>query len=556
MAVDIVLVVYAAASIQIFAYLRSPLTYPLLCLAGGMADMRSSVGHFLTGPLVAGLVSAPALFLLGVALCSHWSSRWSQRHAFLRRALGAAALAAGLLWAGYTAQGSWADRDDHLIVANPHWTLLASWAVELSGGHAPPLADTFGPQELADFEPPPPAPLAPAAARLRNVILVVLESTGVRYLGLYGSHYDTTPHLGAEAVHALVIDNAYAHVGLSANSLAAITLSMYPYMSWREYTAAYPTFPGTSLAQLLKPLGYRTAFMESADLDYVGQRRFLEGRGYDVLWDVSDLGGAAVSSWGGEDRALVDGVFRFIDQEPGRPFFAMAWTCQSHHPYEPVPGQPIVDFFKGGPLPPDDYDLGRYLNTIAEVDRQMQRLLDGLRQRGLAEDTLVVFTGDHGEAFGDPHPTWGHGARVYEENVHVPLMVWSPRLYPSGRRASLIAGHVDVNPTIAGLLGIPPAPSWEGRSLFAPARPPRTYFYAANDDYLLGVREGDWKYVYNATRGRDELFHLPTDPDELKNRAAEEPDRCQGLRRRLAAWKDHAGRRLAAATAPQRGATR
>jgi arylsulfatase A-like enzyme len=126
-------------------------------------------------------------------------------------------------------------------------------------------------------------------------------------------------------------------------------------------------------------------------------------------------------------------------------------------------------------------------------------------------------------------------------------MIWSPSLFPKGQRVDTIASHVDINPTIADLLGLPPRDSWDGRSLFSPHRVPRAYFYAANDDYLLGVRENDLKYIYNVTRGREELFDLSRDPDEIHNIAAVHPDTCRTLRQRLAAWKHHAAGRLAAA---------
>jgi len=267
--------------------------------------------------------------------------------------------------------------------------------------------------------------------------------------------------------------------------------------------------------------------------------------------DAPDLGGGPVlSSWGVDERLLVDGLLRWIDAGQGRPFYAMVWTSQSHHPYEPSPSEPFVDFFAGRPLPPDDYDLGRHLNTLRQVDLQLGRLFDGLRERGLADDTLLLLTGDHGEAFGDPHPSWGHGARIWEENVRVPLMIWSPRLFPRGGRAATIGSHVDVNPTLAGLMGIAASPAWQGRSLFDAGRPPRAYFYAARDDYLLGVREERWKYIYNATRGRDSLYDLAQDPDERRDVAEAHPDVCQRLRRRLAAWREHAGRQLARVRRP------
>jgi arylsulfatase A-like enzyme len=181
------------------------------------------------------------------------------------------------------------------------------------------------------------------------------------------------------------------------------------------------------------------------------------------------------------------------------------------------------------------------------VDRELGRFFAGLRARGLDQDTIVVVTGDHGEAFGEPHPTWGHGFKLYDEGIRVPLMIWSPALFPAGKRVATVGGQVDLNPTITDLLGLEPSRQWEGHSLLARSRPSRAYFYAANDDYLLGVREGSFKYVWNATRGREALYDLEKDPGEQTSVAAAHPEKCKVLRQRLAAWKLHAGQRLARA---------
>ena len=252
-----------------------------------------------------------------------------------------------------------------------------------------------------------------------------------------------------------------------------------------------------------------------------------------------------VSEWGGTDHNLVDGVFKWLDRNRGQPFYVMAWTIESHFPYEADPSHVAVDFFHGDE-PADAWDMGRYLNTLLDVDGQVGRLIDGLRERGLADDTLLVITGDHGEGFGTPHYSWGHGDRIWQENVRVPLMLWNPRLFPTGRRSPTIGGHVDVNPTVLGLLGLPPHVSWQGRSLFDPDRPPRAYFYAARDGYLFGVRDGDWKYTCDTTRGRQELYDLARDPAEQNDLSAAQPERTLRLRRRLAAWRDHVARATAA----------
>ena len=409
------------------------------------------------------------------------------------------------------------------------------------------IADTFPPEDLDDFRPARDArSSAPRAAAVRNVVVVVMESTGARYLGLYGSPYATTRHLSAEAKHAVVYDRAYANVGFTANALVALTLSLHPYMTWREYTQEHPAFPGVTAAEVLRDRGYRTAFLTSGFVEYANQRAFLADRGYDEVRGFAELGaGEPINSWGGGDAVLVDRTLEWIDRDRARPFYATVWTQQAHHPYDPRPGQPVVDFFAGAEPPPDDYDLGRYLNAVADVDRALGRLFAGLRARGLDDETLVVVTADHGEAFGDPHATWGHGFRLYDEGIRVPLMLWSPVLFPQGRRSDTVGSHVDLAPTVLDVLGVPAPAGWEGRSLFAEGRPPRAYFYAANDHYLLGVREGDLKYVYDASRGREQLYDLARDPDERENLAAARPEICHRLRQRLAAWKHHAALRLA-----------
>jgi len=548
LATGVVLSLYAVAGVQIFAFLRSPLTYPLLYLAGDMGNMRSSIGSFLTPGTALGLALGPLLYWAAVRATSPWFR--GLRLGPMREAAGWAALAFLFFWAHATLEGPWGGRADHLIARNPHWEFLSSVARDGFGTPGPKLQDEFPVAYLADFRPPlrdvPVAqPVFSSARPPRNVLVVVLESTGAQYLSVMGARYPTTPNLEREAAHARVFDRFYAHVGLTANSLAAMTLSIYPYMTWQEYTVEYPEFPGETLPSLLGPRGYRTAFLTSGHLDYVGQRRFLARRGFDELTDWDALGaGPDHNSWGGTDQALVEHTLAWIDRDRARPFYAVVWTQQSHHPYDPLPGTLPIDFFKGA-TPPDDWDLGRYLNTIHDADRQLGRLFDGLRARGLADDTLVVITGDHGETFGDPHPTWGHGFRVYDESLRVPLLLWNPRLFPKGGHSPVVGGHVDLNPTLAHLLGVPPSPTWQGRSLFDPDRPPRTYFYAANDDYLLGTREGDWKYVLNVTRGKDELYHMPSDPEERRNVAAQHTALCHELRQRVAAWRHHAAEHLA-----------
>ena len=245
--------VRALLSVPVFGYFHSPLTYQLLYLAGDVRDVRSSLWAFVTPASVVGLLGGTLLY----ALLARFTSR---RVGLPRRARDDRRAGAG----GRRRRGEcayarkrsdpWRYRPDHRIAENPHWC----------GGFVLPrddrlasvrLATAFPPECSGDFqtvrEPPrrgryrlgtPPA----------NVILFVLESTATQHLGLYGSPYDTTPNLQREAANAVVFDNFYAHVGHTASSLVALTLSSYPAISWRQLTKEQPDLPGVSLAQVLK----------------------------------------------------------------------------------------------------------------------------------------------------------------------------------------------------------------------------------------------------------------------------------------------------------------
>jgi arylsulfatase A-like enzyme len=130
--------------------------------------------------------------------------------------------------------------------------------------------------------------------------------------------------------------------------------------------------------------------------------------------------------------------------------------------------------------------------------------------------------------------------------VRVPLVLWNPRLFAGGARSGTIVSHVDLAPTVLDLLGVAAPAGWQGRSAFAADRPPRAYFYAGKGEFLLGVREERWKYIVDASAGREMLFDLAADPTEQRDLASGDPARCRRLRQRLAAWVDFERRRLAA----------
>ncbi len=546
---------YAVVNVILFGIVGGFLTYPLLAIIGDVRMVRSSVGAHLTLPAIAGLIGIPCAYLASVAALTRLTPAPAPRR-WVR--MSPAILATVWIAAGYYSYATYFyGRSDRLVAESPHLAIATStWQVFADGGFVR-MGGTFAPGDLADFDPPSARPVqtasvaskvirrataaldvrAIAARRPPNVVLVVLESVAARWTTLHNPLYATTPTLQAESARSAVADNFYAHIGRSSNSMVAMLLSTYPKLDFRELTQQYPDFPGTSLATMFQSRGYRTTFVTPSDMEWAGWRGFLEGHGFEHVLDYRDLAcPEMLSSWGVEDRCMVDKVVDLIGDADERPFFVTAWTTQTHHPYEPSPGVALLNLLREPT--PDDWEVSRYLNVVHETDRHLARIFEAVRRAGLEDDTLIVVTGDHGQAFGYPHDTYVQGRTVYEEDVHVPLMIWYPRRYKATARVPGIGSHVDLAPTIAELTGLPAAPEWQGRSLFEKSHSGRAYFYVAETHFRLAVREANWKYIYSVSDGRDELYDLQADPLEQHNVAAQHPDRCTRLRQRLTAWTE------------------
>ena len=523
----------------VFNYFGRHLNYDLLKLVHGVGAMQSSIGGRLTMPIALALISVPGGYY---ALSRRLARRRKPPVILVSILLAWSALGC---WQYY--RGPRPIFMPHLSV-NPHIELARSTWNALADAGKPSLQIAYPRHYLDEFQTrsmrqasAPSAWGGNSVVPPKNVIVIVLESVGTKYLSLYGSPYNTTPQLNEEAVNALVYENFYAHAPYTFCSFMALNFSIYPGMPWSyapgDFSRDGPRRLPQTLASILKQRGARTAYLHNGDLEWAGMRFVLEGQGYDTIEDYRAMGGATLTSWGTEDGRLFDRLIGFIDEKPGQSFFVFCWTDQTHDPYE-LGSATRVDFFGENVPARHADDLGRYLSLLQQLDQHLSVLFQALRDRALADDTLVVITGDHGEAFADPHDQRGHGFTVYQEDVNVPLVLWNPRLFPGGQRLGTIGGHVDLSATIADLLRIPPSKDWQGFSLFAPNRPQRAYYLASVGEYLFGVREGKWKYTFEATSGREFLTDLTVDPDELQNIAKFEPNVCGELRQRVAAWVD------------------
>jgi lipoteichoic acid synthase len=204
----------------------------------------------------------------------------------------------------------------------------------------------------------------------------------------------------------------------------------------------------------------------------------------------------------------------------------MMWTVQGHYPY--FFGKEEEDFGVA------DVNYNRYLNCLKYNDELVGNVMQILEDRKLAEETLVVVFGDHGEAFGQ-HGQYGHGTALYEENIKVPLYFINPVLF-HGERKNDIAGMKDLATTIFSIIGKEIPPVWQGRNLLT-TNSNEAFFLAPWSDYLFGYRNSNMKYIFNETRNSVEVFDLSSDPNETVNLAQSlSENELNFARNRVAAW--------------------
>lgn len=369
---------------------------------------------------------------------------------------------------------------------------------------------------------------------IKNVIVFVLESTPAEYVQPYSSRFKITPELEKYLPESIVFENIYAHAPATNNSLVSILGSIYPWLSYNSITKEYPDIKMPTLSSELKKHGYETAFFNSADNRFQKADEFLKNRKFDEIIDCNSNQCKEGFEYTDEKRNYLDGkddectaedMTAWIKNKSGKPFFAMMWTYQTHYPY----------FLSGEEKQyvSSDPDFNRYLNAVHHNDFVLGKIINELKQNGLYESTLVVVVGDHGEAFGRHNQT-AHASGIYEENLHVPCIFINPAF--KGEQRPVIGGLIDLAPTIMSQLGYEGSALWQGKDLFTENDNDRVYFFTPWADYLFGYREGNKKYIFNATKNITEIYDLKNDPYETNNLAVEFPELTAICHQRIAGW--------------------
>ena len=376
------------------------------------------------------------------------------------------------------------------------------------------------------------------------VIVYLVDTLRADHTTPYGYQRQTTPELGKFAKDAVVFESGVAHSSWTKPSVASLMTSRLP-SRHHAVQLRDPLDSGqVTLAEMLAAKGFATGAVIANSVIYAADSNFSQG--FDVFEGLH--GPEGERSKNVDTRLVVNRALDFIDARRGLPTFLYVHTMDPHVPYSPL--APFDTMFdpkpaSGHPGTDPRYDfkepldrerlIAQYDGDIAYGDQQFGRFIDGLRKRGVYDDALIFFVGDHGEEFQD-HGGWLHGRSVFDELIHVPIIVKFSGSQGAGKRVSQMVALSDVLPTILEALRmpVPDPPTIIGRPLqgvaFAKAPEQTVVSEISHRGFVSsGIRTGQAKYIRRFSPQTDELyFDLVKDPKEQTNLIDQKPE---GLRR-------------------------
>lgn len=409
-----------------------------------------------------------------------------------------------------------------------------------SGSVAPPVAPSASPRAAHDAGGP-----ARKPRPTYNVILITVDTLRAD-LGFTDYPRPVTPNIDALAGGSVVYERAYAMASFTPKCLGPLLIGKYVSETERDYQH-YTNFGPSNvfLAERVQAAGGRT--VGAASHRYFGWKKGFD-QGFD-LWDtaaippnsvdndptitsgkLTDVAISALSSPNAGDIPVHPKVTKEPRSGPaeGR-FFAWFHYLDPHLPYvahEDAPRFSAIPAREGEP--PIPRERAAYDGEVWYTDKEVGRLLRYIAAQPWASETAIIFTADHGEAFGE-HSHWGHGRELWEPLVHVPLILHVPGAPP--RRIAVKRSHVDVVPTVLELMNIPGDPALRGKSLLADLAHDRPDKPLEERDLYIDMPEGPYNEMRRAIlygpspgmklidfgSGKYALFDLLEDPTEKRN---------------------------------------
>ncbi len=382
--------------------------------------------------------------------------------------------------------------------------------------------------------------------KIRNVVLISMDTTREDILSCYGFRHKTTPNIDALAADGVLFERAYSPISLTLPShCTMLTGTIPPYHGLHDNQNYRLNDSNVTLAEILKDNGFTTgAIVGSIILD----SKYGLDQGFDSYDDNFQNERSPIhipERQAEETRRL---ACEWLNEHQKERMFLFLHFYDPHKSYDAP--EPYHNMFLDNPTPDPNslkdprihlnYMQGLYAGEVAYTDNCIKGIIDKLKELGLYDSTLIIITADHGEMFYQ-HEEVTHGYFIYEGNVRIPLVFKVPGV-STPRRIEKTVGHIDITPTVCSLLDIEGQFTFQGVDISpyllqdAPVDLKRHIYlesltptkYKANS--LLGIVNDQYKYIQTT---RPELYDMVNDYPESINLVEDYPKVTHRLNGRL-----------------------
>lgn len=348
-----------------------------------------------------------------------------------------------------------------------------------------------------------------------NIVFLFMESFRAKDIGCLGGNSGVSPNFDRLAKEGILYSNFYANSIKTSRSLTSSLFGVPSDIDSHDASSDI-NFPFISIADILSNAGYETAYLHNGEIEFENQFEFLSNHGFSTVYGKDDIlkrfPDAPSSSWGLPDEYLMQYATKWLGEQ-NKPTFLTMFTMTNHHPW----------------IIPDDYeppkfstDLKpahrRYLETFHYSDEALGQFVSSMD-----DNTILFILGDHGQAMGEHNQNFTQQKGLYEENIHVPLLIYAKNRIKTPALITDVASQFDLIPTVMDLLDIRGLNHSVGSSLLRKARDRKVFFHNPFVYGYFGVRQGDHKFIYSNSIQEVELYDLEQDPNETNNIAKQHP---------------------------------
>jgi len=385
-----------------------------------------------------------------------------------------------------------------------------------------------------------------------NIILISIDTLRADHLGCYNYPHETSPSLDKFREDAILFRRCMAQAPSTLASHASILTSLIPshHNAFFTRSQALPEEILT-LAEILQEKGYYTvSFNDGGQI----APRFGLNQGFDLYESMDSKTKTGQLNF----KQIVDSSIHWLKENTAKRFFLFLHTYETHHPYTPedkylklfeldykgkLPKHISVELIKqinNGEVTLDEEDKKHIINAydaeIRSMDDSFSKLIKFLKENNLYESTLIIFTSDHGEEFGE-HGIWAtHSHSLFNDQLHVPLIIKLPNSRFSARKVDYLVRSIDILPTVLDLLGKKEGGRFEGFSLYPYIKgttPKKVVFAISQRDMQETFVPSHWSIMTRKWKlYNNKLYNLFMDPGQLSDVSSSQSDLKKSLEKK------------------------